>query len=523
MNIQPWTDFSILPPFNTLNAQVLRTGSAGNNPELLDPSQVEVRYSPAPDRTGSINSTSIGKTNFWDYVLDLFGAQPEPDSGFTGAKMPSGENGPQPFMSFETAHRRFVAAGIPITPTDDANNTNTYPMFRVDAFDRNSGELLASIDTVVPVSTEMNCSRCHNDDGVAADTATAQRYSLNEAPLQWSTNPNPSIEYRENILLLHDAKHGTALRNDQPVLCADCHYSPALDLAGSGPQGPQQAIPYLSRAIHQRHGKTMSGELPSMSNTAIIADNGTDGCFQCHPGEQTQCFRGAMANAGLSCESCHGGMLAVGGQFTLANGVIRQPWSDLPKCQSCHTGDALNHAGSELISNIAFDPNDKAATPRLALNTRFAENDNDLYRNSTGHGGVACTSCHGSPHAIWPNDDPNHNDNIPALQLQGYAGTVTECETCHESGTLPLSLDGPHGMHNVADSRWNKEHGEYYEANPAACQTCHGVDLQGTALSRMATDRLLDTDERQPDGSETIRLAKGTEVSCALCHEAPLL
>ena len=49
-----------------------------------------------------------------------------------------------------------------------------------------------------------------------------------------------------------------------------------------------------------------------------------------------------------------------------------------------------------------------------------------------------------------------------------------------------------------------------------ACRSCHGVNLQGSELSRTAADRQLETED---DG--TIHLAAGTEVSCTLCHEHP--
>jgi len=506
---EEYSVFSILPPFNTLHAQVIKTG---REPELLGPDRVEVRYSAIADASGSINSTSIGKTEFWDHVQALFGASLAPDVGLTGSKMPSERNGPQLFNEYNGSDQRYVASGIPITPWDDFGQHNAYSMFRVEAVEKTSNKVLASVDTVVPVSEEMACGDCHHSGGEAASDTTAMRYGN----VQWSSAVKPVIQYKENILILHDAKHETQLLGNQPVLCAKCHYSPALDLSGSGPQGAQNEVPLLSYAIHRRHGKTIDGDLPSGSVQAIVADSGKTTCYNCHPGEKTQCFRGAMANAGLICQDCHGDMLAVGGQYPMANGNIRMPWQDLPKCQSCHTGDVLDHQGSHVVRRLAYDSLDKAATPLLASNKRFAESDTALYRNSSGHGGMDCTACHGSPHAIWPNVDPLANDNVPAKQIQGYAGTIIECKRCHSS--LALTLSGPHGMHNVNDPRWTEEHDDFYERNPSACQRCHGINLEGTRLSRTATDRDYRSDD---DGNGTIHLAKGTQVSCTLCHDRP--
>jgi hypothetical protein len=164
----------------------------------------------------------------------------------------------------------------------------------------------------------------------------------------------------------------------------------------------------------------------------------------------------------------------------------------------------------------AWLANDPAASPLLASNRRFAESEDTLYRNSKGHGGLACWACHGSPHAEWPNADASANDNVAAVELQGHAGPIVECATCHEAGTLGASLNGPHGMHPI-ESRFgaSEAHGSLYRSNRAACQACHGMNLEGTVLARVAADRNF-------SGEEGARpLTKGQLVSCDLCHSKP--
>jgi len=259
-------------------------------------------------------------------------------------------------------------------------------------------------------------------------------------------------------------------------------------------------------------------------------------CYQCHPGLQTRCLRGAMSTT-LDCQNCHGNMQAVGGVYPLkAGGSIdgtndghsRRPWTDVPRCQSCHTGDAVSHlapkkpyqlAPDKLRFLFAYDPADKSASPLLAVNPRFAENPKHMFRFSKGHGGsaptdgVACQGCHGSTHAIWPEGAKNPNDNVAARELQGHPGLIGECTACHKAGSLSLTMDGPHGLHNVNDPRWVSNHGDFWQQSPSECRSCHGKDLNGTVLARTFAARSFKTEE-----FGTVNLSKGEEVTCFSCH-----
>jgi hypothetical protein len=501
--------FSILPPFNTVNAQVVKVGAGATLPAILDNSQASVYFRGVADPSGSFNTTSRGKTNFWDHVVELFGVALPMNVGLTGVKMPGRGNVAQLFdpSAFDPATKWFTAEGIPITAWDNQGRKNYYPLMNIQPFDLSSPVIPAKTSVVLPVSDEMHCSTCHGNGGTAADLATSQKYGI----AYWSTDPRPKIQYRENILILHGAIRSPDLMSQKPVLCAQCHYSPALDLAGTGPTGDQIGKPMLSYAIHGRHGKTRDNAVPSPGNPAIIPGNTLTTCYYCHPGSTTKCLRGAMGSAGIRCTDCHGGLLSVGGEYS-----NRTPWVDEPKCQSCHTGDALNHLGGNIRSRIAYNQADPAATPIIATNKRFAEEAGKLYRNSVGHGGVACEACHGSTHAEWPVSDVGDNDNITARQLQGHRGPIIECKTCHGEGQA-LTMNGPHGLHNVNNGDWNRYHRIFFEQDVTKCQACHGVALEGTVLSRAAANRTLVSD----DGG-TKFIARGTMISCTLCHENPL-
>lgn len=539
-----FSTFSILPPFNVLRAQVVQRNASGG-PRVMQPNEVDVTYEPVADAHGSINSRSIGKSDFWTYVPGLFGVSLPLGMGVTGLYMPADAPTPGPqALSWSASEQVFHAFGIPITPIDDAGGTNPYPMLRVRARNPATGATLATLDVVVPVASETDCRNCHTTGQIAA----------REAGVAWSTNADSEVQAKQNVLILHDVREHTDLVAHQPVLCASCHDSPPLDLGSAPPStpptgvggahstavragphtqvpgGPQNYPPMMSRVMHDFHGR-----LNDDAGNPLFPPGGDalSTCYQCHPGAVTECLRGAMKTGGMECLSCHGDMLAVGGAFPLQPGgsldgqadlESRRPWKDLPRCQSCHTGDALNHLsgpGYELAADgirlrRSYRVGDPAASPILSPTSRFAEEPNTLYRFSKGHGDISCENCHGSTHAEWPNSDPAANDNVAAMQLQGHTGTIAECASCHPPGTLARTMNGPHGMHNVDQLNFIDDgHENFFEQNPASCRACHGSNLLGTALSRAAADRSWTVD------GHTWTVAKGTPIGCNLCHSLP--
>jgi len=295
------------------------------------------------------NTESASKLNFWDYAQSLFHlSAPLPRNIGLAGKGLSGLMDPQ--------GGHFFAEGIPLTA--DFDNGARSPFQLAEVVVRNSaGTVLASTQTVVPVSTEINCDNCHNNYGRA----------------------NPGIGtgvVKQNILTLHDQHGGTHLMQSRPVLCAGCHSDNALQAPG------RPGIPSLSRAMHSRHARIDDGTM-------------TGTCYQCHPGPETQCLRGAMYRAGKDCYDCHGGMAAVANPG-------RRPWIDEPRCAKCHRAP-------------------------------YQENSGKLYRFSVGHHNIMCQACHGSQHAVYTTTQPL--DSRQSLLLQGSAGTINHCGVCHTNRT----------------------------------------------------------------------------------------
>jgi len=497
--------FSILPPYNTVEAQVidqnghLVTGSSG----------VTVTYEAVSDPDGSINKTSSGKTNFWQFILDLFGVSLGEDRGLKGEDMPGPGNVPKE-MTYDTTLGLFIAEGIPITPFDDAGKKNYYPMMRIKALS-SGGATLAFTDVVLPVSDEMDCTLCHGSGGPDAAKPAAG----------WVFNSDPQLDYRLNILRLHDDRNASrpvyaqalsakgysagglypTATGGKAILCASCHASEAL--AGSGFTG----IPPLTRSVHALHGDVVD---PTNGLTLDSVSN-RSACYRCHPGSETKCLRGAMGNSvapdgamAIQCQGCHGSMSAVGSSS-------RTGWLMEPSCEQCHTGTAVQNNGQIRYLSV-FD----GSQPRVAINRTFATNRDtpaqglSLYRFSKGHGGLACEACHGATHAEYPSS--HRNDNIQSIVLQGHAGTISECVSCH-GATPQTTTGGPHGMHPVGQSWVDGHHKEGMDTS--GCQNCHGADYRGTVLSRSFADRTLSTEF----GAKTFW--RGFTIGCYTCHKGP--
>lgn len=502
--------FSILPPFNTVNAHVVNQ----NGDLVTSDAGVTLTYKGVADPSGSINLTSAGKTDFWDHAGELFGATPSVDEGLAGNTMPGLANVPQP-MHFDPGTDWFTAEGIPITPIDDAGHQNHYPMMRIEARD-GSGALRGFTDVVLPVSDEMDCRACH-----ASGSATSAQPSGG-----WVNDLQFDRDYRLNVLRLHDeyqtgnpvftsalatlglnpaGLEATVVIDKKSILCSACHGSNALP--GTGLSG----IPALTQVMHDGHASA----LDPITGMTLDSDLNRASCYRCHPGSETRCLRGAMGSAvaadgsmSMQCQACHGDMSEVGDP-------ARAGWFEEPSCQECHTGDALLNNG-QIRYETVFEPD---GSERVAVNQRFATNPDtpapgiDLYRFSSGHGDLQCSACHGSTHAIFPSAHPN--DNVQSIAVQGHEGTIADCTACHSS--MPNTVTGgPHGMHPIGD-KWVKDHhDEADDGKHLTCRTCHGTDYRGTELSRTFGPRTLDTEKWG-----IVNYFEGYEVGCYDCHNGP--
>jgi len=518
--------FSILPPYNTIEAQLIVNGVLVTNA-----SGYTVTYQAVADPNGSFNSTTVGKGNYYSYVQAIYGPTLAPDLGLAGWNMPGTSNMPQP-MLFEQTNQPasgvstpvnwWRAEGIPLSPYDNAHKKNPYPMMRLIA---NLGDIpIATNDIVLPVSDEMDCRACH-----ASGTQTAAQPAAG-----WVWDGIPERDFRLNILRLHDERqfasnavlygaaiaargfnsqglyHGVVADN-KPVLCAACHASEALGAPSYG------TIPPLTASIHGFHAKVID----PVSAMTLESSANRSACYRCHPGSTTRCLRGAMGGAiatdgsmEMQCQSCHGSMSTVGS-------LNRVGWFMEPNCASCHTGTATSNNGQIRYASVFSDTN---GSVRVPVNQTFSTKPNtpatglSLFRFSGGHGGLQCEACHGSTHAEFPST--HINDNVRNINIQGHAGVMVECSSCHVSMTVNsvTATNGPHGMHPVGQS-WVSGHHDYIQGNVTQCQACHGTDNRGTVLSRAQGDRALTANF--DGGTVSLNLFRGALIGCYTCHNGP--
>lgn len=358
----------LLPPYNNIWAQVIKRG---NPPEIVT-TGVTLEYR-IVDNTYSYGKGTASPLRsygqFWDNAFDLFGVSLAHDTGLNLVD-PDIHNGLSGTMLLKGNH--FEVDGVPVVPINDAGTWDPYQIAEIVVRDASTSAELARTRATVPTSDEINCANCHGQ-------------TINDVAIL-------------SVLAEHDkAEETTFVADGVPVLCADCHGSPALGQTGSG-----STELYLSQAIHGFH-----------SSTAAT-------CYDCHPGATTKCNRSTAHTAtDGNCTTCHGTLANVAA--TISAG--RVPWVNEPKCVDCHTFVAEVSTGST------------------------------LYRNANAHNGISCPACHGSPHAQIPSDKAV--DHYQALQYQNKdkALPLGSCRVCHsgsKGGGLAKIVDAHGGSRPTA-------------------------------------------------------------------------
>ncbi|HOT96274.1 MAG TPA: c-type cytochrome [bacterium] len=400
--------FVVLPPANTLHAQLIRRG----DPPILVREGVTLHY-----QVEKGHEDPAAQIPFWDYARFTFTTELEHNIGLGGKGLIG-------TMDWKPDFSSFVAEMLPVAPYDVKGNFAPFPTFTVEAQEAGSGKLIASTRVVAPVSSEMGCRSCHGGGwkrgvaGVSDETAI-------------------------NILTAHDRDSGTTLlaeaRAGRPALCQSCHADPAVGAKGDG-----RSLNF-SAAMHGWHANYVHLE-------------GAAACASCHPAKPdgaTRCARDFHKELGVTCAECHGtleehamGLLRGEEAKAPAAQLIRNlksdrvagpaevhprtPWLQEPDCLNCHSG---------------FQP-----PQDLASFNQWTPGFSALYRVRTDNAGLRCEACHSATHALYPADNPFtlYRDNIQPRQYMGlsYAiGANKNCAVCHKKAmTDPIHHENMLGM-----------------------------------------------------------------------------
>ena len=378
--------FMILPPYNTLHAQVIERG--GEGAKVLT-SGITVSYY-FPKKT----NTAL-HTNFWQYAAQYGWANLPVNTGISGTKL-SGN------MAVDSNNLGFVAAGIPLSPYDDDGTWDPYGTAVLTVKD-SSGNVLQTTNVVAPISTEINCGNCH-------------------------TSANGSAY--QGVLQAHDQLSGTTLATQQASgivhACDECHADNALGASG------KPGVESLSLAMHKFHAGKM--------NTTQVSASTTPTCYNCHPGPKTQCLRGQMYRAGKTCTDCHGDMANVA--QTIENG--RQPWLQEPQCGTCHGAAHAENANTLYRNSVLQDAVKDDMNGKLYCeachNSTHAE-----YTSSNPADAVIPEQFQGDNYWIWSCQVCHNNESGSSIHKAGSSTGTSDGSTGSSGGsdsTTSSSGDG---------------------------------------------------------------------------------
>ncbi len=433
--------FLLLPPFNTVKAQVFKYGT--NDPVLITSANaagMTVTYSMV-ENTDAILQADPYFSQWISYSPKLF-------PGFApvvgGKVMGLAGNGIAGTMTYDSTLLDWTAVGIPAYPVttgdptkdimiDPLGGPNRDPFLTTNVYVKDStGKIVAQTSTVTPVAFGGCCS-CH------LKLAAANGYP---------STPAGSFAYLGKMHGQNSSKIDISMIDPDgdgvggPIRCSWCHWDPAMGenaapgLAAVWPnytilpgatftkadvKVSQYSFSDVLHRFHTQDPLVLSTYDPNIANN----------CYDCHPGNNVNCYRGShKVKTAIWCVDCHGNL-----NQRVAAGQLTQPWktSTLPSCTSPALGikSAFACHATSVVGGTTYP-----ATPTL-----FGK-----FINSRGHkGSPKCQTCHGEAHAEAPSSMTL--DNVQLSTQQGTVAGATYptgknstyalgvCKFCHPNKT----------------------------------------------------------------------------------------
>jgi hypothetical protein len=416
--------FLLLPPFNTIRVQVLKRG--GDSVSVVS-SGITVNYSIAEETTAQLQADP--------YFSQWITYSPKLFPGFkpivNGVAMGIAGYGITGTATYNSTSMSWNAVGIPAYPvttgdptkdimTDPLGGPNRDPYLTANITVKNSstGAIIGTTSTVVPVAFG-GCCGCHLKLAGANGYPQTPAGSFTYMGIMHSKNSSGI-----NIALIDPDGDGVG----GPVRCSWCHWDPAMgEAAAPGwPAGTKtlpgagtlkKSVYSFSDVLHRFHVK--DALVTSSTYDPNIAKN----CYDCHPGNNVNCYRGIHKSKTLWCTDCHGDL-----NQRVATGQMTQPWqeSTLPSCYNLAKGVTSTFACHAAVPQTTWNP---------GLFGYFING-----RGGMGSKKVLCESCHGSAHGESPSTlalDNVENAAIhdmfsttfPAGKDKTYA--LGTCKMCH--------------------------------------------------------------------------------------------
>lgn len=277
-----------------------------------------------------------------------------------------------------------------------------------------------------PETVPVNAQAVDNNGRKVAGTFSYEVMATGETGVMDLVNPRnlvfqkspyvpDGINYGYTVTVNGVSREKTIYRS--PAKCDTCHAVPPGHIMDQSTWGQCRTCHDLGVVVH-KHAVEKAG----------IPD---DGCYTCHP---TGCLETDVHRTGhnISCAGCHGNLSNVmTGTFKISGQAGK------PRCADCH--DARH---GEPVAGV-------------------------LFTDSSGHGGMLCSSCHSSPHRI-----------IKPAKLGD--GISNNCQNCHSS----------HVGHSVMGGNCGQCHGSSWDPHLASavggidndCLKCHSMQSNHTAM-----------------------------------------
>ena len=152
-------------------------------------------------------------------------------------------------------------------------------------------------------------------------------------------------------------------------------------------------------------------------------------------------FYGIHHAIGLECSNCHGSLTALARDLLSADTEMNKPSAGRIRPWLGSTGDAETAAhgrtpGENLPDCLGCHENFAPPETDELPGGAWSRNAATRFANASDDAGLLCTSCHGSPHALYPANSlyGQDRDNRVPLQVQGQPyplGANGGCQACH--------------------------------------------------------------------------------------------